>query len=115
MVCMSSGSRRRASTAASTSSLLLEDDKDADDNRAISELGADHPLDEVELELVKVFAQRLQITLGSNAREIKLLERVGDPFCLLRREATLLKLADEFVGISYNKTVHTLCSIRIDM
>jgi hypothetical protein len=50
---------------------------------AICKLCADDPLNEVELELVKVFADGVQITLSCNACNVELLEGIGDALSLL--------------------------------
>ena len=94
--------------AASTIPQLLEESEDPDDDRAICELCADHPLDEIDLEY-------LQVPLGGEAGGVELLECIGDALRLLGRKSALLKITDELVSVSYNKAIHTMFSIPIDM
>ena len=74
-------------------------DENGNDNRTVGELRADHPLDEINLEL-------LQIVLGCEVGSIKVAQRLGNALGLLSRKSVLLQLSHQLLGITNDECLH---------
>ena len=74
-------------------------DQDAGDNGAVGQLRADHPLDEIDFQL-------LQVDFGGQRAGVDLAQGLGDALGLLCRKPALLQLANKLVGVADHECVH---------